>query len=71
MNIEEWLTTRSAAELSGYSIKYLRHLARQGRIEARKIGRDWLLNRDSLLAYKRWMDRLGPQKHNPRRDREE
>lgn len=70
MDIEGWLTTKGAAELSGYSVKYLRRLARQGRIEARKIGRDWLVSRDSLLAYKRRMDNLGPQKHNPWKEEE-
>ena len=65
MNIDGWLTTRGAAELSGYSAKYLRRLARQGRIDARKVGRDWLINRESLLAYVAEMDCLGPAKHNP------
>ena len=65
---EDWMTTKEAANLAGYNIKYLRQLVRSGRVEARKVGRDWLVNRESLLAYKRRMDRLGPQKHNPWRD---
>ena len=63
--LEGWMTTKEAASLAEYSIKYLRCLLRTGRVEARKLGRDWLINRESLLAYKRRMDRLGPQKHNP------
>jgi excisionase family DNA binding protein len=54
--------------LTGYHVKYLRYLVGQGRIEARKVGRDWLIDRESLLAYKRRMDRLGPAKHNPWRE---
>jgi hypothetical protein len=46
----------------------MRQLAQRGRVEARKVGRDWLVNRESLLAYKRAMDRLGNQKHNPWRE---
>jgi hypothetical protein len=62
------LTTRAAAEPTGYAPAYLRRLAGQDRVEARKIGRDWLISRESLLAYKQEMDRLGAQKHSPWRD---
>lgn len=63
--LEGWISTREGAELTGYNVKYLRYLISQGRILARKVARDWLVNRESLLAYKLRMDRLGPQKHNP------
>lgn len=66
--LQEWITTRRGAELSGYNIKYLRWLIHQGRVSAKKLGRDWLVNRESLLAYKARMDALGPEKHNPWRD---
>jgi len=66
--IEGWLTTEQAGELTGYNVKYLRWLAGQGRIEARKIGRDWLIGQEDLLAYKAEMDALGDQKHNPWRE---
>lgn len=68
MQIEGWVTTRQAAELSGYTIVYVRRLVKKGRVEATKTGRDWLINRASLLAYKARMDTLGPQKHNPWRE---
>ncbi|MBN1815440.1 MAG: helix-turn-helix domain-containing protein [Anaerolineae bacterium] len=63
-----WITTDEAQELTGYSIAYLRRLANRGDIEARKVGRDWLIWRESLLAYKDQMDSLGRAKHNPWRD---
>ena len=63
-----WVDIKTAAELSGYSVPYIRQLAQRGRIEARKIGRDWLIERASLLAYKAQMDRLGSEKHNPWRE---
>lgn len=66
--LENWLNTTRAAQLTSYSQAYMRILARSGQVEARKVGRDWLINRESLLAYKQRMDRLGPQKHNPWRD---
>ena len=66
--IEGWITTDQAQILTSYSQAYLRQLAQRGRIEARKVGRDWLIHRRSLLAYKARMDALGPEKHNPWRD---
>jgi excisionase family DNA binding protein len=66
--LKEWLSTEAAAKLTGYHVKYLRELARKGRILARKVSRDWLINRDDLLAHKREMAALGTQKHNPWRE---
>jgi len=65
---EGWVDATSASEIVGYTGTYIRLLARNGRIEGRKIGRDWLVNLSSLLAYKSEMDRLGTEKHNPWRD---
>jgi hypothetical protein len=60
-----WINTEQAEALTGYASAYLRRLANQGRVEARKVGRDWLINQESLLAYKQEMDSLGGQRHNP------
>jgi excisionase family DNA binding protein len=62
---EGWINTEQAQVLTGYASAYLRRLANQGRVEARKVGRDWLINQESLLAYKTQMDALGDQRHNP------
>lgn len=62
---EGWLTTDAAAELTGYQTPHIRQLARNGSIEGRKVGRDWLVSRESLLRYKARMDALGSEKHNP------
>lgn len=63
-----WLTTDESAELTGYSVAYLRRLVREGRVLAHKVQREWLVNRDSLVAYKTKMDRLGRAKFSPRRE---
>jgi excisionase family DNA binding protein len=60
-----WITTDEAQALTGYSVAYLRRLANRGDVEARKVGRDWLIWRESLLEYKARMDGLGREKHNP------
>ncbi len=66
----QWITTDKGARLTGYSVPYIRHLARAGQVEARKVGRDWLVHREGLLAHKAEMDALGMQKHNPKRARD-
>jgi len=66
--IKGWTNTTEAAAVTGFSPVYVRILARNGRIEAQKVGRDWLVSLSSLLAYKRQMETLGNDKHNPWRD---
>ena len=68
--MDEWVTTGQAVEqgLTGYTRSYLRRLAKRGTVKARKVGRDWLIESESLLAYKRKMDTLGQRKHSPWRD---
>jgi hypothetical protein len=60
-----WINTTDAEALTGYAQAYVRILARKGQIDAQKVGRDWLVNRESLLAHKAQMDGLGSEKHNP------
>jgi hypothetical protein len=66
--VEGWLSTGEAEKLTGYKRPYLRMLARLGRVRARKIVRDWLIERESLLAHKQEMDALGDQRFNPWRE---
>jgi excisionase family DNA binding protein len=64
-NSTEWITTAEAAELTGYDPAHVRWLIREGRIYGKKFGRDWMVERETLLAYKRQMDDLGSAKHDP------
>lgn len=66
--VEGWVTTDEAEILTGYTPAYLRRLASRRRVEARKVGRDWLIHQESLLAYKTQMEALGDQRHNPWRE---
>jgi len=49
---DEWLTVSQAAKLSGYNADHLRELIREGKIKAHKFSIVWMVDRDSLLAYK-------------------
>jgi excisionase family DNA binding protein len=47
----DWITTKQAAELSGYHPEHLRELIRDEKIKAQKFGIVWQIERRSLLAY--------------------
>ncbi|MDO8407909.1 MAG: helix-turn-helix domain-containing protein, partial [bacterium] len=47
----DFITTREAAKLSGYTSDYLARLARSGEIVGRQVGRAWLISVDSLQRY--------------------
>lgn len=49
--MEEWITPKEAAQLTGYNEEHIRRLARGGKITAKKWGRDWMIDRISLLDY--------------------
>jgi excisionase family DNA binding protein len=61
----EWITTKEAAEMTDYHIKYIRHLVREGKIEGAKRGRDWWIDKDSVEDYIEKIKRLGSAKHDP------
>jgi excisionase family DNA binding protein len=60
-----WITTKEAAELTSYNATHVRWLIREGRIEGRKFGRDWMVQRQSLEEYAEEMKKLGRAKHDP------
>jgi excisionase family DNA binding protein len=47
----EVLDVEGAAELLDMSVHAVRRLASQGRIPARKVGREWRFNREKLLRW--------------------
>lgn len=49
----EYLVNREAAEMSGYSPDYLARLYREGKVEATKRERTWLVKRQSLESFMR------------------
>ena len=55
-----WMTTQEAAEHSGYDVKHVRRLARQGKTGAVKNGRDWWI--DEILPGELGVTRLGSRR---------
>ena len=48
---DEWITTTDAKTLTGYNAEHIRRLVRAGKIKAKKWGKEWMIERNSLLAY--------------------
>ena len=48
---EDIVTITEAAEALGYTVQHTRLLLRQGRLQGTKIGRDWLVVRESIAEY--------------------
>jgi excisionase family DNA binding protein len=65
-----WITTAQAAKETGYTVSYIRRLARQGRIKAQRTGSErrgeWYIDLASLRAFKAEMDAAGTSKHGRR-----
>jgi len=51
-DITDYVSTTDAAEITGYRQEHINFLCRKEKIEAKKIGRNWLVNINSLREYK-------------------
>jgi excisionase family DNA binding protein len=60
--IDELISLKDAADLSGLSHDHLRRLAGQGKIWAKKIGRNWLTTEQAIKEYLACNKRPGPRK---------
>jgi excisionase family DNA binding protein len=62
MNVlSDWLTTEVAADLSGFHVEYVRRLIRSGEIKGKKWGREWMVEKESLISYLKTERHPGPK----------
>jgi len=47
----EWITTKQAVEISGYTAYHVRYLLNTGKINGQKFGDVWQIDRASLEKY--------------------
>jgi excisionase family DNA binding protein len=55
------LSTSEAMQMSGLSREHIQRLLREGRIEGRKPGHDWLVYEDSLKSFLAQPRKPGPK----------
>lgn len=65
-SLDELITLKEAAELSGLSYSHLRYLARESQIWARKLGNNWFTTEAAVHEYLARDRRPGPK---PKDDR--
>lgn len=63
---DEWLSVFQAAEISGYSVKYVRRLLRQGKVKSQKFLTVWQVSKSSLLAYLREAKKSDDKRWGPK-----
>jgi excisionase family DNA binding protein len=63
---EKWITTDEAAELTGYDVEYVRRLLRKGKVQSKKFGAVWQVDRDSLLSYLRDSQNSDDKRRGPK-----
>ncbi len=61
----DWITTKEATQLSGYTLVHIRRLVSAGKVKGQRWGRDWQVDRQSLLAYVKRAEQLG-EKRGPK-----
>lgn len=60
-NLGELITLSEAAELSGFTTRHLRHLAVNGEIWAKKLGRNWFTTAQAVREYLARERKPGPK----------
>ncbi|KKU77037.1 MAG: hypothetical protein UY04_C0064G0003 [Parcubacteria group bacterium GW2011_GWA2_47_7] len=58
---KKYISSKRAAEISGYAQDYIGQLARSGQIDAQRVGGLWFISMDSLTSYKVKADTFKPQ----------
>ena len=61
-SLDELIPLSKASEVSGLSHDYLRRLAEQGTIWAKKLGRNWVTTEQAIREYLAKDRRPGPKK---------
>ena len=65
--LDDRVTAETAAALTGYNIQHVRRLAYEGKLEAVRVGRAWLISLESLRRYLHQARRTDDNRHGPRR----
>ena len=58
----DWISSKEAAEYTGYTPRYICYLLARGLVVGRKFGRDWFTTKEALDKYLATNPRRGPKK---------
>lgn len=54
--MDKWMTVKEASEASGYTIRWIRQLAREEKIKVKRWGWSFMIDEESLMKYKKEKD---------------
>jgi excisionase family DNA binding protein len=66
-NADDLLSLTQAAKRYGFSSDYFRRLAEKGRLQARKVGRQWLTTSDAVESFLETREERGVYKKHVKR----
>jgi len=61
----EFITVRTAAEISGYNNQYLRRLLRENILKSKRLGQIWLIERKGFVEYIKHEKRSNDKRYGP------
>jgi excisionase family DNA binding protein len=64
--VNNHISVQVAAELSGYSLQYLRRLLRNGKLAGLKIGQVWLIDKSAFKSYLKKAVQATDQRFGPK-----
>lgn len=59
--MDNWMSSKEAADYTGYTPRHVCHLLANGLLEGRKLGRDWFTTKEALDKYLATNPRPGPK----------
>jgi excisionase family DNA binding protein len=63
--VNNHMYVKAAAEISGYSLQFLRRLLRNGKLEGFKVGQVWLIKKNAFAAYLKKAIRTSTRRFGP------
>ena len=62
----DYITVRTAAEISGYNQQYLRRLLRDNAFRSKRLGQLWLIDRKEFTEYLHNVERSKDKRFGPK-----
>ena len=60
-----YITVRTAADMSGYNQQYLRRLLRENILKSKRLGQLWLIERNGFVEYLKHAKQSNDKRYGP------
>ncbi len=66
-DLDDYVTTQEAAKIFEFHIEHVRRMLREGDLQGLKVGKTWLVSKESIRKYQEFTQNMG--KYDPKRGR--